>query len=133
MNGLLKGFQLEASVAVKVVPKIVLVGSSVEYLTVARGNTLTIAYEIECSENVPKGMWLGASFRDDGNKLFHNTGEDKPVSLTKGRKTYQRNFTIAREAPPGERRLDTSVWRGVVGDSQGSKWIAGNRIQIKIT
>ncbi len=133
MNGLLKGFQLEASVAVKVVPKIILLASSVECATVARGGTLAIAYEIECSENVPKGIWLGASFRDDGNKLFYNTSEDKLVSLTKGRKTYERNFSIAKEAPTGERRLDTSVWRGAVGDSQRSKWIAGNPVQIRIT
>lgn len=89
--------------------------------------------EIECSENAPKGIWLGASFRDAGDKLFYNTSEDKTVSLTKGRKIYERNFTIAKEAPLGERRLDTSIWRGVVGDSQRSKWIAGNPIQIRIT
>ena len=47
---------------------------------------------------------------------LYNTSEDKAVSITKGRRAYERNFTIAKDAPPGEYKLDTSVWRGIVGD-----------------
>jgi hypothetical protein len=42
MNGLLKGLQLEASVAVKVVPKVSLLAAFVEPSTICRGKTLTI-------------------------------------------------------------------------------------------
>lgn len=133
MNGLPKGFQLEASVAVNVVSKIRLVASSVETATVSRGDILRIAYEIECSEDVLEGVWLGASFLDSRNRLFHNRTEDRAVSLTRGSKTYERDFTIAPDAPPGEHRLDTAVWRGVPGESDKSKWIAGSPVPIKIT
>jgi pyrimidine deaminase RibD-like protein len=133
MNGLLKGFQLEATVGVRVVPKISLLATSAAPLSISRGNSLTIVYEIECSEDIPKEIWLGASFRDAKNKLFYNTSEDKAVSITKGRRTYERNFTIAKDAPRGEHKLDTSVWRGIVGDSQRSKWIAGKPVEIRIT
>jgi len=133
MNGLLKGFQLEATVGVRVAPKITLLATSAAPSSISRGNSLTIVYEIECSENVPKEIWLGASFRDANNKLFYNTSEDKAVSITKGRRTYERKFTIAKDAPPGEHKLDTSVWRGIVGDSQRSKWIAGKPVEIRIS
>ena len=102
MNGLLKGFQLEATVGVRVVPKISLLGTSAAPPSISRGNSLTIRYDIECSENAPKDIWLGASFRDANKRLFFNTIEDKAVSLTRGRSTYERNFTIAKDAPPGE-------------------------------
>lgn len=125
MNGLPKGFQLEASVAVTVVYKVRLVASSAYPTTISRGKTLTIKYDIECSENVPGGIWLGASFRDKANNLFFNKSEDKAVSITKGRATYERVFTIGSNAPLGDQLLDTSVWRGVVGHSEKSKWIAG--------
>ena len=125
MNGLPKGFQLDASVAVTVVYKVRLVASSANPTTISRGKALTIKYEIECSENVPKGIWLGASFRDTTGKLFFNTKEDKAVPIAQGLHAYERIFTVANVAPLGEQMLDASVWRGVVGDSQQSKWIAG--------
>ncbi|MGA9800675.1 MAG: deaminase [Terriglobales bacterium] len=134
MNGLLKGLQLEASVSVKVVPKVSLLATSVEPSTICRGKTLTITYEIECSEDIPNEIWLGASFRDANNKLFSNTLEDKAVSLTKGKKIYRREFTVAKEAPLGDQMLAASVWRGIVGDSQKSKWITGRPpIPIRVT
>jgi hypothetical protein len=125
MNGLPKGFQLEASVAVRVAYKFRLVARSAEPTTISRGKSLQIKYEIECSENVPSGIWLGASFRDKTNKLYFNTLEDKAISITKGQQTYERFFTIPKDAPLGEHMLDVSVWRGAVGSSQKSKWIAG--------
>jgi hypothetical protein len=133
MNGLPKGLRLEASVAVTVAYKVDLIAASVEPKTISRGKTLKITYEIECSENVPRGIWLGAYFRDKTNKLFFNTSEDKRIPLTKGKHTYDRNFTIATDAPLGEQMLGTSVWRGVVGDSRKSKFIAGRPpIPIKV-
>jgi aminopeptidase N len=110
-----------------------LLGASATPLTVARGSSLTIVYEIECSDNVSNEIWLGASFCNANNRLFYNTSEDKAVSITKGRSAYERKFTIARDAPPGEQRLDAGLWRGTVGSSQSSKWIAGTSIEIKIT
>jgi hypothetical protein len=122
MNGLPKGLRFEASVRVIVAAKATLIETA-----------LTITYEIECSENVPKGIWLGASFQDKTQQLFFNTSEDKPVSLAKGRKSYDRRFTIAKNAPLGEQMLQASLWRGVVGDSSKSKWIDGRPpIAIKV-
>jgi pyrimidine deaminase RibD-like protein len=137
MNGLLKGLQLEASVAVKVVPTVNLLATSAEPTTIARGKTLKITYEIECYENVVRdlanGIWLGASFRDVAGKLFFNTGEDKPISLTKGKNTHDRNFTIAKDAALGDQKLQTNIWRGAVGNSSKSKWIGGTSpIPIKV-
>jgi hypothetical protein len=128
MNGLPKGLLIEASAAVKVVPKIILLATSVEPRNVSRGSSLSITCEVESSENVPQGIWLGASFRDEKTgKLFHDTSEDKPVSLVKGRKEYARALTIAKDAPLGEQKLSTSLWRGTAGDSTRSKWIVGAR------
>ncbi len=133
MNGLPKGLRLEASVNVNVAYKVNLISTSAEPETVPRGKALKITYEIECSEDVAKGIWLGASFRDATNKFFFNTSEDKAISLTKGKHSYHRDFTIPRDAPPGAQKLDTNVWRGVVGDSRKSKWIAGGPpIPIKV-
>jgi pyrimidine deaminase RibD-like protein len=134
MNGLPKGLRLEAAVNVFVEYRINLLGTSVEDRTVPRGMSLKIAYEIDCSENVPKGIWLGASFRDDkAGKLFHNTSEDKSVSLAKGKHTYQRILTITKDAPLGDQILSTNVWRGIAGNSTKSKCIAGSPpIPIKV-
>jgi hypothetical protein len=49
-------------------------------------------------------------------KLFHNTREDKDISLKRGQNNYQRDFTVALDAPLGEQMLAVSVWRGVAGD-----------------
>ncbi len=133
MNGLPKGLRLEASVRVRIA-YIKLISTFAEPETVRRGKTLKITYEIECSEDVTSGIWLGASFRDATNKFFFNTSEDKAVSLTKGKHTYHRDFTIAQDAPAGQQKLDTNVWKGAVGDSGKSKWVAGGPpISIKIT
>ena len=134
MNGLPKGLQLEASVTLKVVPKISLLATSVEPLSILRGRDVTIQYEIESSEYVPQGIWLGASFRDEKTrKLFCNTSEDKAVSLVKGKNIRERILTIPKDAPVGEQMLATSLWRGTAGDSTRSKWIAGRPpIPIKI-
>jgi aminopeptidase N len=110
-----------------------LLEASVTTKTFARGTSLTISYEIECSDNVSNEIWLGASFRDADGTLFSNTGEDKAVSITKGKSTYERKFTIPRDAPSGQHSLNVSLWRGIVGSSEKSKWIAGMPIEIKIT
>jgi pyrimidine deaminase RibD-like protein len=132
MNGILKGFQLEASVAVKVIPKVNLIEAVAEPHTVSRGGVLKITYEVECSEDIPSGIWLGASFRDAGGKLFCNTREDKAVALAKGKKRSERNLTVVKDAPLGEQKVDTSIWRGKVGSGRESKWIAGKSTRITI-
>ncbi len=133
MNGLPKGLRLEASVNVIVASDVNLISTSAEPQTIPRGKTLNITYEIECAEDIAQGIWLGASFRDVTGKLFFNTSEDKAISLAKGRNSYHRNFTVAKEAPLGDQKVDTSVWRGTVGDSSKSKWIAGRPpIPIKV-
>jgi hypothetical protein len=134
INGLPKGLRLEASVTIFVAYRVNLCAASVEPKTIPRGKTLKIAYVIESSESVPHKIWLGASFRDRAEKLFHNTREDKPISLKKGKNTYQRDFTVAADAPPGEQMLGVNVWRGVAGDSSKSKWIAsGTPVRIVIS
>jgi len=133
MNGLPKGLRHEASVTVSVSYKVNLIATSAEPRTIPRGKTLKITYEIECSEDVSKGIWLGASFRDSTQQLFFNTNEDKAISLTKGKNSCHRDFTIAKNALLGKQMLSPSVWRGIAGDSSNSKWIAGRPpIPIKI-
>jgi hypothetical protein len=123
MNGVPKGLRLEASVDVVVAYKVNLIATSAEPRTIPRGETLKMTYEIECSENVSKGIWLGAILsRQHATAL---TSEDKPISLTKGKNSYQRDFTIAKDAPLGEQMLSPSIWRGIAGDSSKSKWSAG--------
>jgi pyrimidine deaminase RibD-like protein len=106
MNGLPKGLRLEASVKVTVAYKLNLITTTVEPETVSRGKALKIIYEIECSEEIArdsgKGIWLGASFRDATNKVFFSLSEDKAISLTKGKSTYERDFTIPNDSPVGE-------------------------------
>jgi pyrimidine deaminase RibD-like protein len=138
MNGPPKGLRVEAAVNVNVLHKVSLIATSAEPRSIRRGETLRITYEIESAEettlDVAKGIWLGASFRDATNKLFCNTSQDKAVSLSKGKHTYNRDFTIPKDSPSGEQQLETNVWRGVVGDSRQSKWIAGAspiRIEVK--
>lgn len=125
MNGLPKGLRLEDSVKISVAYKVNLVVASVEPKTIPRGETLKITYEIECSENVSSGIWIGACFRDNTGKYFFNVSQDKAISLKKGKTTHERDFTIAKDAPLGEQMLETGVWRGVVGDSGNSKYVAG--------
>jgi pyrimidine deaminase RibD-like protein len=125
MNGLPKGLQLEASVSVFIAHKVELKETFVHPTSISRGQSLTITYEVECWENIPSGIWLGASLRDKSNKLFCNPKEDKAVALVKGTNTVTRTFTIAKDAPLGEQPLGTNLWRGVAGDSSKSKWIDG--------
>lgn len=133
MNGPPKGLRFEAAVKVTVAAQVNLIETSAEPTTISRGKALKVTYNIECSENVPKGIWLGASFRDKTQRLFFNKSEDKPISLTKGRNSYDRWFTIAKDAPLGEQMLQASLWRGIVGDSSKSKWIDGRPpIPIKV-
>lgn len=138
MNGLPKGLRLEEFARVAVAYKVNLIATYAAPLTVARDKTLKITYEIESQDDVAmdvtKGIWLGASFRDATGKLFHNTSEDKAISLTKGKHIYERNLTIAKDAPLGEQKLDTNIWRGFAGDSRKSKWIGGaSPISITVT
>ena len=125
MSGLPKGLRLEASVPVYVTPKVTLVDASVEPKAASPGQTIRITYVIDSSEAVPQKVWLGASFKDrQSGRVFYNTKEDKTISLTKGRGTYFRDFTIASDVPPGEQLLGTNVWRGAVGDSSKSNLVA---------
>jgi pyrimidine deaminase RibD-like protein len=133
MNGLPKGLRLEASVSVFVAPKVTVIATSAEPKTVSRGKTLKITYVIECSANVSEKIWLGASFQDRTGRLHHNLTQDKVIALTKGKNEYHRDFTIARDAPIGEQKLGTNVWRGAVADSNKSKIVAvGPPIPISI-
>jgi hypothetical protein len=133
MNGLPKGLRLETSVSVFVTPKVTVIATSAEPKTVSRGKTLKITYVIECSGNVSEKIWLGASFRDRTGKLHHNLTQDKVIALRKGKNEYHRDFTIARDAPLGDQKLGTNVWRGAVADSNKSKIVAvGPPIPISI-
>lgn len=125
MSGLPKGLRLEASVPVFVAPKVTLLDVCAEPKAAPRGKTLKITYVIESSEAIRQNIWLGASFKDkQSGRIFYNTKEDKSISLTKGKGTYIRDFTIASDAPLGEQFLGTNIWRGVVGDSGKSRLVA---------
>ncbi len=133
MNGLPKGIRLEGMVDVFVAYKVNVIDMSADPATVSRGRTLKLTYKIESSESVSEGIWLGASFQDKSGKYYFNLHEDKPISLTKGVGTYDRNFTIPRDAPLGERMLTSNVWRGVVSRSDLSRVIArGTPVPITI-
>ena len=133
MNGLPKGLQLEASVTVAVANKVELVRAVVEPETIGRGETLEITYEIECSDNVSFPTWLGASFLDKNGKQFNNRNQDRSVTLTKGKNTRTRQFTIAVDAPLGEHMLGVNVWRGIPGDSSCKVIAPGTPVPIKIS
>ena len=126
MNGPPKGLRVEASVTVFVSYNVKLLGTFVESQNISRGESLKITYEIECSEAVPEGIWLGASFRDEKTgKLFCNTNEDKPVSLAKGKSACQRNFTIRKDAPVGEQMLQRASGEGRRETAQNPNgWLA---------
>jgi pyrimidine deaminase RibD-like protein len=128
MKGLPKGLRLEASVTVIVARKPELITSIAKPTTIARGKTLDISYEIESDREIPKGMWLGASFRDSSNKLFCVPTEDKPVAIAKGRNIYHRTFTVDIKAPIGEQKLGTNLWVGVPGDSNKSTMVASKSV-----
>jgi hypothetical protein len=133
MNGLPKGLRLEASVSVFVAPKVTVIAASAEPKSISPGKTLKITYVIDSSEGVSEKIWLGASFRDGTGKLHHNLKQDKEIALRKGKSEYHRDFTIARDAPRGEQKLGTNVWRGAVADSNKSKIVAvGPAIPISI-
>jgi pyrimidine deaminase RibD-like protein len=134
MPGLPKGLRLEATVTVFVTPKVIVHRTTAAPTSAPPGKTLRITYEIETSEAVSERIWLGASFHDKTGKLFCSPKEDKLVALTKGKSTYQRDFTIRKDAPAGEQSLNTEVWRGVAGDSTKSKIVArGPAIPIRIS
>jgi pyrimidine deaminase RibD-like protein len=125
MNGLQKGLRLEHSVAVFVGMRVVLGSTLVEPTTISRDKAVKITYEIECFEDIHKGIWLGASFQDVKTKrIFYNTNEDKAVALKKGKNTCHRTFTIPKDAPLGEHMLGTNVWLGGVGNSDKSVRVA---------
>lgn len=112
MNGLPKGFQLEASVNVKVAFYVDLMSVEAEPTTISRGKTLKIKYEIKCSEDVHKGIWLGASFKDKAGNFFHNTSEDKAVSVTRGTTIHEKRLDHSeRSSAWGANGLDQSVAR----------------------
>ena len=106
MNALPKGLRLEASVKVMAVDKVSLISTSVQPETVVRGKAVKISYEIECSQNVPSGIWLGASFKDSAGNLFCVKAEDKAISLTKGKNRYAAELDDCSECFP--RRPDDS-------------------------
>ncbi len=125
INGLPKGLRLEASVTVFISYRVNLVKTFVDQANISLGQTLTIEYEIDSAENVPKGIWLGASFQDATGEWFFNTSQDKEIALLKGLNTYRRALTIPKDAPVGKQLLRTNVWRGPVGDSGSSHRIMG--------
>lgn len=125
MNGLPKGLRLEASVVVKVSHKVELIGSSIETRSISRGQALAINYEIESSEEVPPGIWLGASFQSQSRQDYFNQSEDRGVSLSKGRCVYTRVLTPSANMPPGEYFLLTNIWQGEVGNSRASRRLMG--------
>ena len=136
MNGLPKGLRFEASVKVRIADNVNLLLSSVIPQVISRGKNLKITYEIECFEKIANdgvnGIWLGASFKDSQGKDFFNTHEDRAIALTIGKSSYERDFTIQANAPLGKHMFQSSVWRGTVGDSGKSTWVAGRSVPIKI-
>jgi pyrimidine deaminase RibD-like protein len=115
MNGLQKGLRLEASVTVVVAYKVNLIASSVEPKTISRGTSLNITYEIECSERVSKGIWLGASFRDKTDKIFHNTKKINRFHSQKAKHVppdfHDPQGCPAREANAWDQCVARGCWR----------------------
>jgi hypothetical protein len=105
----------------------------VDEKTVSRGTTLKIRYEINSSENVSDGVWLGGTLVYKSGGSFSSQLEDKSISLSKGTGAYDRNFTVPVDAPVGNHTLRSSVWQGVRGDSTKSVVIAkGGSVEIAV-
>jgi pyrimidine deaminase RibD-like protein len=133
MTGPQKGLRIEASVTVFVASKVNITSASVEPNPISRGQTLKVAYVVECLEDPSQRTWLGASFEDKTGRRFYNTHEDKEVTLVKGTNVCERSFTIAKDAPIGEQMLGVNVWRGVPGDVRSAIIARGNPVPVLIS
>jgi hypothetical protein len=110
-----------------------IVSLTVDDKTVPRGKTLKIRYDVDSSEDVLDGVWLGASLWDKDGKHFSNVLQDKSVALYKGARQYDRDLTIPVAALPGSYRLGANVWYGPRGNSNDSRIMArGGRIDITV-
>ena len=85
-----------------------------------RGDNIEISYEIESAEDIPLGIWLGASVRDSENKMFNDVTQDKLVPISKGSHRYTRVLTIPVRTTVGMNKLNTNIWFGKPGDSSRS-------------
>jgi hypothetical protein len=122
MSGPSKGLRSEASIKVTTGQKLALHNVTVDPKTISRGQTLTLTYDIESFEDIPKRVWLGSSFNDpETNRLIFNTGQDKEVPVTKGRQYPQRELTIPKDVSLGSQNLRAEVWFGEVGKPLESK------------
>jgi hypothetical protein len=77
---------------------------------VSRGKTLKMRYEINSSDSVSDGVWLGGTLLYKGGGDFSSGPQDKPISLSKGTSTYERDFTVPANAPPGTHTLKSNIW-----------------------
>jgi len=102
-----------------------LISASFEPDIVTRGDKIQIKYEIESAEEIPAGIWLGASMRDDADKLFNDTTEDKPVLLKRGKFIYDRVLTVPMRTTVGITKFGMNVWFGKAGDSKKSIYLKG--------
>jgi hypothetical protein len=82
----------------------------VDEKTVSRGRTLKIRYEINSSENVPDGVWLGGTLVYKSGGSFSSGPQDQHISLSKGVGKYERDFTVPMDAPLGNHTLKSNVW-----------------------
>jgi pyrimidine deaminase RibD-like protein len=131
MNGPSKGFRPEASVNVSVAFKINLLSAVADRQSGSVGNPINIKYEIESSQTVPEGIWLGAAIVDSTGKRFANQQQDKTISVTSGKHEYTRQLTVSADVPLGQQTLSVNVWRGPVNGP--SKWLQGKSLPITIT
>jgi hypothetical protein len=100
---------------------------------VSRGNTLKIRYEVFCSEDISDHIWLGASLHYKNGQSFCNVRQDKPVSLLKGTREYDRDLTLPTDAPLGSHTLMANVWKGPLSDGRTSDRLTnGGRVEISV-
>jgi hypothetical protein len=55
-----------------------------------RGDKLSLEYTIQSKRDIPEGIWLGASLRDEQDHMISDHNEDKSVVLRQGERTYSR-------------------------------------------
>jgi hypothetical protein len=110
-----------------------IISLKVDEKALSRGKTMRIRYEVFCSADVSGDIWLGASLLYKNGKSVWNTRQDKPVSLLRGTREYDRDLTIPNDAPLGGHMLLANVWQGPLSDGkQSSPLTNGGRVEISV-
>jgi hypothetical protein len=85
-----------------------LTGCRVEPLSLRRGQSVSITYEVTSDCPTPVTVWLGADCWP-----YYDVTQDKEVTIESGPHRYSRSLTIGEIWPTGRHDLGVGVWIGV--------------------